>query len=261
MADGLRLLNFAALDAAGAHANPLRRTVHERLYRLQIHIPTTLGHVVRVRNVVSKLRPFAANITYLCHLNRSKLVFRFPRQLEPLPATLIRPGFQNNTDGRWANQGTPTLQLAEFLVYLEPHPGPNLRLGVFTSRPNRPMKPARRVCLLFPFVSRSLDLSFSRKIPFRTDRKGTKECSHMRPEPWDVFWQLNAGSMPLAATGLSQMGLLARGSRVLQLQAQIIQLDRLQLVHATLVAHHVTFVAVLLRNQLGRNRDRLAARQ
>jgi len=81
-----------------------------------------------VRNVVSKLRPFAANITYLCHLDSSKLFFRFPRQLEPLPATLIRPAFQNNTDGRWANEGTPTLQLAELLVYLEGHPGPSLGL-------------------------------------------------------------------------------------------------------------------------------------
>jgi hypothetical protein len=87
----LALLDLAALDAARAHANPFRRAIHQSLNGLQIHVPATLGYVVRVRNVVSELRPFAANITYLCHFNSSKLVFRFPRQLELLRATLIRP--------------------------------------------------------------------------------------------------------------------------------------------------------------------------
>ena len=70
----LCLLDLARLDAAGADPNALRGAVHHSLDRLQIHIPAPLGHVMRVRNVVAKLRPFAANITYLCHLISSKLV-------------------------------------------------------------------------------------------------------------------------------------------------------------------------------------------
>ena len=68
------LLDLAALNAAGAHANPLGRAIDQRLHGLQIHIPAALGDVVRVRNVVPELRSLAANITYLCHLDSSKLV-------------------------------------------------------------------------------------------------------------------------------------------------------------------------------------------
>ena len=66
-AEDLRLGDFAALDATGAHAQAFGRTVDHRLYLLQVHVPAPAGDVVRVRDVISKLRPFAANITYLCH--------------------------------------------------------------------------------------------------------------------------------------------------------------------------------------------------
>ena len=35
--------------------------------RAQIDVPAPLGHVMGVADVVSKLRPFAAHFTYLCH--------------------------------------------------------------------------------------------------------------------------------------------------------------------------------------------------
>ena len=64
---GLSLGDFARLDAACADANPFRNAVDQSLYRLQIYIPAAAGHIVRVRNVIAKLRPFAANGTNLCH--------------------------------------------------------------------------------------------------------------------------------------------------------------------------------------------------
>jgi hypothetical protein len=59
--------DLAALDAACADANALRGTVDEGFDGLKIHIPAAPRDVVRVRDVVAKLRTFTANITYLCH--------------------------------------------------------------------------------------------------------------------------------------------------------------------------------------------------
>jgi hypothetical protein len=59
--------HFAAADASGAHANALAATWDCRLYRAQVHIPTTAGLVVGVAYVISKLRAFAAYAAYLCH--------------------------------------------------------------------------------------------------------------------------------------------------------------------------------------------------
>jgi hypothetical protein len=63
----LPLHDLAGLDAAGADADALGRAIHNSLDRLQIHIPAATRYVVRVRNVVTKLRAFAAKLTYLCH--------------------------------------------------------------------------------------------------------------------------------------------------------------------------------------------------
>jgi hypothetical protein len=63
----LRLGDFAALDAAGANANALGSAVHQGFDSLEIHVPTAARYVVRVRDVVTELRAFAANIAYLCH--------------------------------------------------------------------------------------------------------------------------------------------------------------------------------------------------
>ena len=71
---GLSLGNLAGLDAAGADADALRGAVDQGLDSLQIDVPAAARNVVRVRDVVTELRAFAANIAYLCHDFRSKLV-------------------------------------------------------------------------------------------------------------------------------------------------------------------------------------------
>ena len=68
----LGLGDLAALDAVGADADALAGAVHESLDSLEVDAPTAAGHVVGVRNVVSELRAFAANITYLRHCCSSK---------------------------------------------------------------------------------------------------------------------------------------------------------------------------------------------
>ena len=59
--------DFSALDAACANADALGLAVDQCLDCLQIDVPAPLGDVVRVRNVVTELRAFAANVAYLCH--------------------------------------------------------------------------------------------------------------------------------------------------------------------------------------------------
>ena len=63
----LRLLNFPASQAGRTHANALAAALHLGVDRAQIDVPAPLGHVVGVADVVSKLRPLAADFTYLCH--------------------------------------------------------------------------------------------------------------------------------------------------------------------------------------------------
>ena len=63
----LRLGDFAGLDASGAYADAFVRCVDFGLYRLQVYVPAATGNIVRVRNIVAKLRLLAAKFTYLCH--------------------------------------------------------------------------------------------------------------------------------------------------------------------------------------------------
>jgi hypothetical protein len=63
----LRLGDLAALDAACADPDPLRLAVYQRLDSLQVHIPPPPGDVVGVRNIVTVLRAFPADVAYLCH--------------------------------------------------------------------------------------------------------------------------------------------------------------------------------------------------
>jgi hypothetical protein len=63
----LSLYDFAALDAARANLHALAATARSGLHRLQIRVPAATRYVVRVRNIVAKLRTFAAKLTYLCH--------------------------------------------------------------------------------------------------------------------------------------------------------------------------------------------------
>jgi len=64
---GLRLNDFAAAQAGGADADALARALHFGVDRAQIDVPAALGHVMGVADVISKLRPFAADFAYLCH--------------------------------------------------------------------------------------------------------------------------------------------------------------------------------------------------
>ena len=59
--------DFTALDATGADANALGRSVNKGFDPLQVDVPAAPRDVVRVRDVVSKTRAFAANVAYLCH--------------------------------------------------------------------------------------------------------------------------------------------------------------------------------------------------
>ena len=59
--------HFAAAQAGSTNADTLRAALHSRANWAQIHIPAALAYVVSVADVISKLRPFAAYITNVCH--------------------------------------------------------------------------------------------------------------------------------------------------------------------------------------------------
>src|SRR5205809_4823155 len=63
----LCLNNLARFEAGRADAHALGCAVHDSAYRTQIHIPAPPADVVSVADVVSKLRPLAAQFTYSCH--------------------------------------------------------------------------------------------------------------------------------------------------------------------------------------------------
>ena len=76
--------DLAVLDATGADLHALRNAVSQRLHRLKIRVPATTGDVVRVRDIVAELRPFAAKITYVCHDFTPKLdcIANSPSQIQ-----------------------------------------------------------------------------------------------------------------------------------------------------------------------------------
>jgi hypothetical protein len=63
----LDLYDAAGLDAAGANAHALGSAIDFGLHWLEVYIPAAAGLVVRVRDVVTELRAFAAEITFGCH--------------------------------------------------------------------------------------------------------------------------------------------------------------------------------------------------
>src|SRR6185312_16301663 len=63
----LSLNDFAAAQAGRANANALAYTLYLGVHRAQIDVPAPLGDVVGVADVISKLRPLAADFAYLCH--------------------------------------------------------------------------------------------------------------------------------------------------------------------------------------------------
>src|SRR5271168_957972 len=85
----LRLNDFAAAQAAGANSDALAVAVYLGVNRAQIDVPTPPRHVVRVADVVSELRPLAADLTYLCH-DDSDFLKRLVLNLQSLDFTGFR---------------------------------------------------------------------------------------------------------------------------------------------------------------------------
>ena len=65
----LGLNDFAAAQAGGADAHALGAALYFGANRAQIDVPATTRHVMGVADGISELRPFAADITNLCHDN------------------------------------------------------------------------------------------------------------------------------------------------------------------------------------------------
>ena len=63
----LRLDDFAAAQAGRADAHALGGRADFGVHGAQVDVPAPLGHVVGVADVISKLRPFAADRANLCH--------------------------------------------------------------------------------------------------------------------------------------------------------------------------------------------------
>ena len=62
------LLDLTALNARGAHTDPLVRSIDHRMYFLQIQVPAALGHIMRVAHLVAELRTTLTDITRLRHV-------------------------------------------------------------------------------------------------------------------------------------------------------------------------------------------------
>jgi hypothetical protein len=63
----LRFNDFAAAQARGADADAFGRGAYLGVDRAQVDVPAPFGHVVSVTDIVPELRPFAADITDMCH--------------------------------------------------------------------------------------------------------------------------------------------------------------------------------------------------
>jgi hypothetical protein len=63
----LRLDDFASLDTAGADANALCAALDLGLDWAKVDVPAAAGDVVGVRNIISELRTFAADLANLSH--------------------------------------------------------------------------------------------------------------------------------------------------------------------------------------------------
>ena len=75
----LSLLHLAALQTARANAHAPVRSLNDGADRAQIYVPAPLCNVMGVADVISKLRPLAADFAYACHLTNS----RFSRLCPP----------------------------------------------------------------------------------------------------------------------------------------------------------------------------------
>ena len=60
-----RFNDLAGLEAGGADANALIGAIHAGAHGTQINVPAAAAHVMRVADLISKLRAFAAEIANL----------------------------------------------------------------------------------------------------------------------------------------------------------------------------------------------------
>ena len=123
------LNDLTGLQAAAANPQPFRPAPNLGLHRVQIHIPAAPGDVVRVRDVVPKLRTFAANIANLCHVfsNRNDSCSRMRRKLRALAARPVKSG------RIFTPKGNPTLSLPGTLS--EDKHSRSILCGVFANWP------------------------------------------------------------------------------------------------------------------------------
>ena len=63
----LRFRDFAAAYAGRADAHALGGRAHASVHRTQVNVPAPLGDVMRVTDVISRLRLLAADVALLCH--------------------------------------------------------------------------------------------------------------------------------------------------------------------------------------------------
>lgn len=74
--------------------------------------------------------------------------------------------------------------------------------------------------------------------------RGSKDAVHMRTRELKLAATLGHLQGLLGSRG-NQFRLLSRRCSVLQLKAQVVELDGLKLIDAAFVVHHITLVAVL----------------
>src|SRR5690606_10654440 len=95
-------IDFARLDAGGAHVQPLRRTPHPGTDSLDVRVPAAAGTAVRVRDTVPEPRSLAADVTDGSHGNSIHA---------PGPAVLARTSMpRERSAGQAGRRGTPTVE-------------------------------------------------------------------------------------------------------------------------------------------------------
>jgi hypothetical protein len=76
----LSLYDLACFDTAGADANALVPACNLSLDRAEIDVPAALGHIVRMRNLVTELRTLTADCANLSHHELQYLNFSHHRE-------------------------------------------------------------------------------------------------------------------------------------------------------------------------------------
>ena len=122
----LRLGDFAAANAGGAHAQPLGPALDEGAHRLQVQIPPPLGDIVGVTDFVAKLGTSATYIANSCHYRN--LLKRYCNRLARRPANQLP---KNGTLDRKSPRCSGSMQVKKAIpAYSNPrHPEPAISSG------------------------------------------------------------------------------------------------------------------------------------